>query len=41
MVTTAAEILTSRFGYPSFRPGQEQVVESLRGPISALLCVRF
>ena len=35
-VTTAAEILTSRFGYPGFRPGQQQVVESLLAGRSAL-----
>src|SRR3954454_22970945 len=32
----AAEILASRFGYPDFRPGQEQVVESLLAGRSAL-----
>jgi ATP-dependent DNA helicase RecQ len=35
-VTTAAEILTSRFGYTEFRPGQQQVVESLLAGRSAL-----
>src|SRR5436309_7509890 len=35
-VTTAAEILTSRFGYTAFRPGQQQVVESLLAGRSAL-----
>ena len=35
-VTTAAEILTSRFGYMEFRPGQQQVVESLLAGRSAL-----
>ena len=35
-VTTAAEILTARFGYPAFRPGQEQVVDSLLAGRSAL-----
>ena len=35
-MTTAAEILTSRFGYTEFRPGQQQVVESLLAGRSAL-----
>jgi ATP-dependent DNA helicase RecQ len=35
-VTTAAETLTSRFGYTEFRPGQRQVVESLLAGRSAL-----
>ena len=35
-VTTAAEILTSRFGFTEFRPGQRQVVESLLAGRSAL-----
>src|SRR5436190_18333979 len=35
-VTSAAEILTSRFGYTEFRPGQQQVVESLLAGRSAL-----
>ncbi len=35
-VTSAAEVLTARFGYPSFRPGQEQVVDSLLAGRSAL-----
>ena len=35
-MTAATEILTSRFGYPEFRPGQEQVVESLLAGRSAL-----
>ena len=35
-VTTAAEILTSRFGYTDFRPGQQQVVEALLAGRSAL-----
>src|SRR6266550_6399515 len=35
-VSTAAEILTSRFGYREFRPGQQQVVESLLAGRSAL-----
>jgi ATP-dependent DNA helicase RecQ len=35
-VTAAAEILASRFGYPEFRPGQEQVVDSLLAGRSAL-----
>ena len=35
-VTTASEILTSRFGYAAFRPGQQQVVESLLAGRSAL-----
>ena len=35
-MTTAAEILTSRFGYTEFRPGQEHVVESLLAGRSAL-----
>ena len=35
-VTTAAEILTSRFGYTEFRPGQQHVVESLLAGRSAL-----
>src|SRR3954454_11488153 len=35
-VTTAAEILTSRFGYREFRPGQQHVVESLLAGRSAL-----
>ena len=35
-MTTAAEILTSRFGYTAFRPGQQQVVESLLAGRSAL-----
>ena len=35
-VTTATEILTSRFGFTGFRPGQEQVVESLLAGRSAL-----
>jgi ATP-dependent DNA helicase RecQ len=35
-VTTAAGILTSRFGYTDFRPGQQQVVESLLAGRSAL-----
>src|SRR2546423_6202770 len=35
-VTTAAEILTSRFGYTEFRPGQQQVVESLLAGRSAV-----
>ena len=35
-MTAAAEILTSRFGYTSFRPGQQQVVESLLAGRSAL-----
>src|SRR4051812_13977121 len=35
-VTTAAEILSSRFGYTEFRPGQQQVVESLLAGRSAL-----
>ena len=35
-VVTAAEILTSRFGYTEFRPGQQQVVESLLAGRSAL-----
>src|SRR2546429_6158688 len=33
---TAAEILTARFGYTEFRPGQQQVVESLLAGRSAL-----
>src|SRR3954471_24605324 len=35
-VATAAEILTTRFGYPEFRPGQLHVVESLLAGRSAL-----
>ena len=35
-MTTAAEILTSRFGYTDFRPGQQHVVESLLAGRSAL-----
>ena len=35
-MTAAAEILTSRFGFAAFRPGQEQVVESLLAGRSAL-----
>ena len=35
-MTTAAEILTSRFGYNEFRPGQQRVVESLLAGRSAL-----
>jgi ATP-dependent DNA helicase RecQ len=35
-MTTAAEVLTVRFGYPAFRPGQEQVVDSLLAGRSAL-----
>jgi ATP-dependent DNA helicase RecQ len=35
-VTAAAELLASRFGYPEFRPGQEQVVDSLLAGRSAL-----
>ena len=35
-VTSVAEILTSRFGYDEFRPGQRQVVESLLAGRSAL-----
>ena len=35
-VTTADETLTSRFGYTAFRPGQQQVVESLLAGRSAL-----
>src|SRR5205823_387520 len=35
-VTSAAEILASRFGYTEFRPGQQQVVESLLAGRSAL-----
>ena len=35
-MTTAAEILTSRFGYTAFRPGQQQVVEALLAGRSAL-----
>jgi ATP-dependent DNA helicase RecQ len=35
-VATPAEILTSRFGYAEFRPGQQQVIESLLAGRSAL-----
>jgi ATP-dependent DNA helicase RecQ len=35
-VTAATEMLTSRFGFPRFRPGQEQVVDSLLAGRSAL-----
>ena len=35
-MTSAAEILTSRFGYTEFRAGQQQVVESLLAGRSAL-----
>jgi ATP-dependent DNA helicase RecQ len=35
-VTAAAEILSARFGYTEFRPGQQQVVESLLAGRSAL-----
>ena len=35
-MTNATEILTSRFGYTEFRPGQRQVVESLLAGRSAL-----
>ena len=35
-MTTATEILTSRFGYTDFRPGQQHVVESLLAGRSAL-----
>ncbi len=35
-MTSAAEILKTRFGYPEFRPGQEQVVSSLLAGRSAL-----
>jgi ATP-dependent DNA helicase RecQ len=35
-VASAAEILTSRFGYTGFRPGQQRVVESLLAGRSAL-----
>ena len=35
-MTTPAEILTSRFGYAEFRPGQEHVIESLLAGRSAL-----
>ena len=33
---TAHEVLAERFGFPSFRPGQEQVVDSLLAGRSAL-----
>ena len=36
VTTDAGEILTSRFGYTEFRPGQQQVVESLLAGRSAL-----
>src|SRR4051812_31152294 len=36
MMSVAAETLASRFGYAEFRPGQEQVVESLLAGRSAL-----
>jgi ATP-dependent DNA helicase RecQ len=35
-MATAAEVLTSRFGYTEFRPGQQHVVESLLAGRSAL-----
>src|SRR5438093_1142145 len=35
-VTAAAEVLIARFGYTEFRPGQQQVVESLLAGRSAL-----
>src|SRR4051794_19804130 len=35
-VTTPAAILTARFGYTEFRPGQQQVIESLLAGRSAL-----
>ena len=35
-VSTAAEILADRFGFAAFRPGQQQVVESLLAGRSAL-----
>jgi ATP-dependent DNA helicase RecQ len=35
-MATPAEVLTERFGYSTFRPGQEQVVESLLVGRSAL-----
>jgi ATP-dependent DNA helicase RecQ len=35
-VTTPSELLTSRFGYPDFRPGQQHVIESLLAGRSAL-----
>lgn len=35
-MTTPAEVLAVRFGYPAFRPGQEQVVDSLLAGRSAL-----
>jgi ATP-dependent DNA helicase RecQ len=35
-VTTAAKLLTARFGYAEFRPGQQHVVESLLAGRSAL-----
>ena len=35
-MTTPAEVLAARFRYPAFRPGQEQVVDSLLGGRSAL-----
>jgi ATP-dependent DNA helicase RecQ len=35
-VPTAHEVLADRFGFPSFRPGQEQVVDSLLAGRSAL-----
>src|SRR5689334_22473009 len=36
VVTTPSELLTSRFGYPDFRPGQQHVIESLLAGRSAL-----
>ncbi|HEY2372282.1 MAG TPA: RecQ family ATP-dependent DNA helicase [Gaiellaceae bacterium] len=35
-MTTPAEVLSDRFGYATFRPGQEQVVDSLLAGRSAL-----
>src|SRR5437899_9080567 len=35
-MTVAADLLTERFGYETFRPGQEHVVESLLAGRSAL-----
>jgi ATP-dependent DNA helicase RecQ len=36
VTVTATEILAGRFGFRSFRPGQQQVVESLLAGRSAL-----